>query len=158
MKKFKKIIALVLTVCSLLTVCAVSASAATKGYDAFKTRTITIQTNDKALVSHSITFKSAGDNVGGKPPILSLEVYNYSTKKTSYYRVTGPRYGTLGDTISSTLKLDRNTKYKVTVSYLYDKSLNWGTYPRVGGGKESKWYPGTWYITGTKNLKSYSVK
>ena len=148
-------IALVL-ITLMTTLFAVPVSAATgksKSYDAFTSKTITITTTKKGAY---MTFKSTGTGsfqYGAKAPILSLKVYNHDTGKTQYYRVTGSRWC---DSVSSKLKLNANTTYTVTVGYIYNKSLNWGTY---GSGmyRTTGWYDGTWRITATKNL-NYTIK
>lgn len=148
-------IALVL-ITLMTTLFAVPVSAATgksKSYDAFTSKTITITTTKKGAY---MTFKSTGTGsfqYGAKAPILSLKVYNHNTGKTQYYRVTGSRWY---DSVSSKLKLNANTTYTVTVGYIYNKNLNWGTY---GSGmyRTTGWYDGTWRITATKNL-NYTIR
>jgi lipopolysaccharide export LptBFGC system permease protein LptF len=158
-KRFLSITVIIATLLSMLSAFSISASAATgksKGYGAFQSKTITVTTNKSG--SPYMTFTSTGtasyQGSGAKAPILSLKVYNHNTKKTQYYRVTGSRF--FGNSVSSKLKLNKNTKYTVTVGYIYDKSINWGTYG-IGMYKKSAWYDGTWKITATSNL-NYNIK
>lgn len=158
MKTFKKLLAILLVACCISSVCALSVNAATTGksksYNVFTSKVITITTNKSG--SPSMTFKSLGtssyNGSGAKAPILSLKVYNHSTKKTEWYRVTGTR---IFSSVSSTLKLNKNTKYTVTVGYIYDKSINWGAYG-IGMYKKAAWFDGTWQITSTANL-TYTI-
>lgn len=158
MKSLKKILVSVLILACVVSAFAIPANAATgksKSFDVFTSKTITITTNNSG--SPSMTFKSTGtssyNGSGAKAPILSLKVYNHSTKKTEWLRVTGSR---LLSSVSSKLKLNKNTKYTVTVGYIYDKSINWGTYG-IGMYKKAAWFDGLWQITSTSNL-SYTIK
>lgn len=151
--RISKVLSLTLVItmlASMLSVFGIQASAATT-YSATSTKQITICTGN-SWTTPSMTFKCNADYYMGSPyaPKLSLKIYNHNTGKTSWARVTGS-----GRSISSTLKLEKNKKYTVTVSYLYNESVNKNT-PKVGGGKG--WAQGSWYISSTKNLKSYSVK
>lgn len=146
---------ILLSMFSVFGVTANAASGKSKKYDAFTSKTITITTLNSG--SPSMTFKSTGtasyQGKEAKAPILSLKVYNHKTKKTTYYRITGNRC--FGNSISSKLKLDKNTKYSVTVGYIFDKSINWGTYG-IGDYKTTGWYQGNWQITATNKL-NYSI-
>lgn len=51
---------------------------------------------------------------------------------------------------------NKNSKYIVTISYIYDKKINYGTYG-IGIYKKSAWYDGTWRITNTNRL-NYTIK
>ncbi len=149
------IMALITLFSTMFCLPASAASGKSKSYSAFTTKVITVTTNKKG--SPSITFKSVragdGEQMGGEAPFLSLKVYNHSTRKTQYYQVKGTRWF---DSVTSTLKLNANTKYTITVSYLYNKSLNWGSFVS-NLRKQSGWYDGDWQISATKNL-SYSIK
>lgn len=156
-KRLLSITLIIATLLSMTSIFSLTASAATgksKTYDVFTPKSITITTDKSG--SPYMTFKSTGTssyNYGAKAPILSLKVYNHSTKKTEYYSVTGSR---IFASVSSKLKLNKNTKYTVTVSYKYNKSLNWGTYG-TGMYEKTGWYDGFWQITATKKL-SYTIK
>ena len=161
MKNVKRILSVVLLIVLMMSVCstfAMPVSAATgksRKYDVFATKTIVVTTEKKG--SPYITFKSTGDGTssyGAKAPILSLKVFNHKTGKTQFYRVTGARW--IGSSVSSKLKLDRNTKYTITVSYLYDRKLNWGTYG-TGLCQRTGWFQGLWQITSSSRL-SYTIK
>lgn len=151
--RISKVLSLTLVIAmfaSMLSVFGLQASAATT-YSATSTKQITISTGS-SWTTPSMTFKCNADYYMGSPyaPKLSLKIYNHNTGKTSWARVTGS-----GRSISSTLKLEKNKKYTVTVSYLYNESVNKNAL-KAGGGKG--WAQGSWYISSTKNLKSYSVK
>ena len=147
------VMAVIMLMTSLLCVPASAATGKSKSYSVFTSKTISVTTNKSGAY---MTFKSTGTGsyqYGAEAPILSLKVYNHKTGETRFYRVTGTRWT---DSVSSKLKLNANTTYTVTVSYIYDKSINWGTY---GSGmyRKTGWYDGTWRITATKNL-TYSIK
>ncbi|MBQ8005514.1 MAG: InlB B-repeat-containing protein, partial [Clostridia bacterium] len=72
-----------------------------------------------------------------------------TTKETTYARITGT-----GASISSTLKLEENSSYVVTVSYIYDESINKNAL-KIGGG--NGWADGEWWISSTNNINSYTV-
>ena len=151
--KLSKVLSLTLVIAmlaSMLSVFGLQASAATT-YLATSTKQITVSTGN-SWATPSITFKCNADYYMGSPyaPKLSLKIYNHNTGKTSWARVTGT-----GRSISSTLKLEKNKTYTVTVSYLYSASVNRNAL-RAGGGKG--WAQGHWYISSTRNLKSYSVR
>lgn len=146
---------LVLTIlASMFSVFGIQASAAST-YKCMSTKTITITTKNSCFTP-SMTFKCkaakefGSDGISNYAPKMSLKIYDHTTGKTSWARVTGT-----GANISSTLKLARNHKYTVTVSYLYDANVNKNAL-RVGGGKG--WADGTWWISSTSNIKSYSIK
>lgn len=146
-----------LCIMTLLSTFAVSASAASsKSYDCDVARVITVKTGSGGLTKPSITFKCKADKefgdrgISNSAPIMSLKIYDHTTKTTTWKRITG-----WGSSISSTLKLERNRTYTITVSYIYDKSLNYNAI-RVGGGKA--WAEGTWYIASTNKVNSFSIR
>lgn len=146
------IMAVIMLMVPILSISVSAATGKSKTFNATQSKTITITTSKSG--SPYITFESIGTGsyqYGAKAPILNLKVYNHKNGTTQYYRVTGSR---IFNSVSSKLKLNPNTKYTVTVSYIYDKKLNWGTY---GSGmyETTGWYNGQWRITSTKNL-SYS--
>ena len=150
----KKIIALLICCLTLIPVFTIGASALTVAplskYDSKTSKTFVAVTGKS---KGSITFYSMKDTTqpGTKAPIMLLTVYNQTKTKTEYKYVTGVRW--FGSQISSTLKLDKNTTYRITVSYLYDKSENWGTYG-YGGlfGKTTGWYEGYWWISNVSKV------
>lgn len=156
-KRFLSITLIIATLLSMTSIFSLTASAATgksDTYNAFAQKSITITTNKSG--SPYMTFKSTGTSSyqhGAKAPILSLKVYNHSTRKTEYYSVTGSRTFA---SVSSKLKLNKNTKYTVTVSYKYNKSVNWGKYG-TGMYEKTGWYDGTWQISATNKL-NYTIK
>lgn len=151
--KLTKILSLSLTIAMLASILAlfgIQSSAATT-YSATTTRQITVYTG-KAWSTPSITFKCSADYYGGSSyaPKLSLRIYNHNTGRTTWARVTGS-----GRYISSTLRLEKNSRYTITVSYLYDASVNKNAL-RVGGGKG--WAQGSWYVSSTRNVNSYGIR
>lgn len=160
MKTVKRIFSVTIAAAVLLSLLSAfaAASAATgksKNYGAFQSKTFTVTTSNTG--SPCMVFSSTGtasfQGSGAKAPILSLKVLNHCTGKIEYYRITGCRFW--GNSVSSTLKLARNTTYSVTVGYIYDKEINFGTYG-IGMYKKTDWYDGTWTVLATKNL-SYAV-
>ena len=155
-KKFAGLSIVLVLITLMTTLFAVPVSAATgksKSYNAFTSKVITITTTQSGAY---MAFQSTGTGSyqpGAKAPIMSLKVYNHKSRTTQYYRITGTRWS---NSVSSKLKLNANTTYTVTVGYIYDKSINWGTY---GSGiyRTTGWYNGDWKITATKNL-NYSIR
>lgn len=154
----KRIVALTMIIailCSLMTVFAVTASAATT-YDCDNARVITVQTKSGGVTKPSITFKCKADKEFGSrgisnyAPKMSLKVYDHKTGKTTWKQITGS-----GKSISSKLTLEKGRKYTITVSYIFTKSVNYNAIC-VGGGKT--WAEGTWWISSTNRLSSYKVK
>ena len=160
MKKHSNIIralSIFLCIMTLLSTFAISASAASsKSYDCDVARVITVKTGSGGLTKPSITFKCKADKefgsrgISNSAPIMSLKIYDHTTKTTTWKRITG-----WGSSISSKLTLERNRTYTITVSYIYDKSLNYNAI-RVGGGKA--WAEGTWYIASTNKVNSFSIR
>ena len=156
MKKMTRMISFVMVLVMMFTMissicCTVSAASA---YDCKITRTITVKTgNGKTTPSIKFTCKPDKElkNIGisAFAPKMSLKIYDHTTGKTTWKRITG--YFT---TISSTLKLEKNKTYTITVSYLYDAKLNKNS-AIVGGG--NGWVNGTWCISSTKNITSLTV-
>lgn len=140
----------ILMIAALFTSFGIQASAASS-YSATRTRRITVYTGS-SWTSPSMTFKCTADYYCGssKAPKLSLQVYNHNTGRTTWARVTGN-----GRTISSTLRLEKNTRYTVTVSYLYNASINKNAL-QAGGGYG--WTQGTWSVSSTRNIRSYSIR
>jgi hypothetical protein len=156
-KRLVSLLCVVATLLSMTSIFAVSASAASsKSYDCDVARVITVKTGSGGLTKPSITFKCKADKefgsrgISSSAPIMSLKIYDHTTKTTTWKRITG-----WGSSISSTLKLERNRTYTITVSYIYDKSLNYNAM-RVGGGKA--WAEGTWYIASTNKVNSFSIR
>ena len=155
-KRFASLSIVMVVIVLMNTLLSVPASAATgksKSYSVFTSKTITVTTTKSGAY---MTFKSTGTGsfqYGAEAPILSLKVYNHKNRTTQYYRVTGSRWC---ESVSSKLKLNANTTYTITVGYIYDKSVNWGTYG-MGMYRTTGWYDGTWRITATKNL-NYKIK
>lgn len=151
-KSFKtlSLLLVIAVITSALSVFGIQASAATT-YSAMSTKQITVNTGN-AWSTPSLTFKCNADYYTGNSyaPKLSLKIYNHNTGKTTWARVTGT-----GRSISSTLRLEKNKRYTVTVSYLYDANVNKNAL-QAGGGKG--WTQGKWYISSTSNLNSYSVR
>ena len=155
--KLISILCILATLFSMTSIFAVSASAASsKSYDCDVAKVITVKTSSGGLTKPSITFKCKADKefgnrgISSSAPIMSLKIYDHTTKTTTWKRITG-----CGSTISSTLKLERNRTYTITVSYIFDKSLNYNAI-RVGGGKA--WAEGTWYIASTNKVNSFSIR
>lgn len=151
--KITKILSLsivVVMLTSMISAFGITASAAST-YSAMSTKQITVYTSS-SWTTPSITFKCNADYYGGSPyaPKLSLKIYDHSTGKITWARVTGT-----GRSISSTLRLEKNRKYTVTVSYLYNASVNKNAL-QAGGG--SGWAKGNWYISSTRNIRSYSIR
>ena len=155
-KRFISFAMVMLVIASMFTTFSISASAASQ-YDCHKARTITVTTKSgtKWNSKPTITFKckaakELGDyGISNKAPIMSLKVYDHTTRRTSWYRITGS-----GATISSKLRLEHGRKYTITVSYIYE-SLNKNAI-RVGGGKG--WADGNWWISSTSRINSYKIK
>lgn len=158
-KRILSIIAIVAIVVSMLSVFTITASAATgksNKYNVFTSKTITIKTEKSG--SPYITFESIGNasySYGAKPAILSLKVYNHSTRKTEWLRVTGYR-SKVTKSVSSKLSLKRNTTYTVTIGYIWDKNINYGKFMK-GLTNYTGWYEGQWRIKKTNRL-NYSIK
>jgi len=155
--KISKALSLTLVVAmltSMLSIFGIQASAAST-YKCRSTQTITVTTGN-GWSTPSMTFKCkaareyGSDGISNYAPKMSLKIYDHTAKTTKWARVTGS-----GANISSTLKLSKNRTYTVTVSYLDIASVNKNA-NRVGGGKG--WADGTWWISSTKNIKSYSFK
>lgn len=159
MKKPKRTLSLTIVFVMVLTMIAsmsLSVSAASsKAYDCEVARTITVKTGG-GIIKPSIKFTCKADREFGKrgisncAPKMSLRIYDHKTGTVTWKRITGT-----GSSISSTLKLERNRTYTITVSYIFDKSINYNAFC-VGGGKA--WTEGTWYITSTSNVNSFSIK
>ncbi len=159
-KRLISVVSIISVLTMFLSVFSISASAATgksKKFGVFQTKVITVSTQSKG--SPSITFKSIGNSSfegkNAKPAILSLKVYNHSNRTTKYYRVTGPRW--YGNSISSKLSLNKNTKYTLTVSYIYDRSINWGKNIGIGMYKHDGYYDGLWMISAS-NRCTYTIR
>lgn len=156
-KRFVSLLCIATLLMSMTSIFAVSASAASsKSFDCDFTRVITVRTGSGGLTKPSITFKCKADKefgdrgISNSAPIMSLKIYDHTTKTTTWKRITG-----WGSSISSKLTLKRNRTYTITVSYIFDKSLNYNAI-RVGGGKA--WAEGTWYIASTNKVNSFSIR
>ena len=156
----KRIIAMLLCCMTLIPLFAIGAGAVSvlpkigKKYDAFTTQTFVAQTGKK---NGTITFYSMKDTTlpGTKVPVMLLEVTNKTKKTVDYKWVTGNRSGGLFGQCSSKLSLEKGCTYSIKVSYLKDKSINWGTFgydSATMGGKKTTWYPGNWWISDYKNV------
>lgn len=157
--KTKRILSLAIVSVMLFTMLAsmsLSVSAASsKSYDCDVARTIIVKTGS-GITKPSIRFTCKADREFGKrgisnyAPKMSLRIYDHKTGTVTWKRITGT-----GSSISSTLKLERNRTYTITVSYIYDKGVNYNAFC-VGGGKA--WAEGTWWIASTNKITSYSIK
>ncbi|MBE6700396.1 MAG: CHAP domain-containing protein [Ruminococcaceae bacterium] len=150
---FKKLLAAILVITMVLPGITVFADDTT--YSCMETKYISVVTGNGILLSPSLTFKCdaakefGSDGISNYAPIMQLTIYNNDTKETTYARITGT-----GASISSTLKLEDNSSYIVTVSYIYDESINKNAF-KVGGG--DGWADGDWWISSTNNINSYTV-
>lgn len=155
----KRIFSLAIVVVMLFTIISsmclsVSAATSKTTYDCKITRVITVKTG-KSRSTPYIKFACEGDRwckgySKSDAPIMSLKVYDHSTKATSWKRISGN-----GTYISSTLTLEKNRMYTITVSYIYNRSLNFD-YFDIAVGKT--WNIGHWYVSSTRNVSSYSIK
>ena len=153
MMKTKRIISLALVLVTLMSVLAVftlSAGAVStnthytakygmSGYT-FKVKTTGAWYQGNA----SIKFDSAAflQNAGVKAPTMVLSVYDHTAKTTTTKWITGS-----GDDYYSTLSLQKNRTYTITVSYLNNWSKNstvWVANPI--------WTYGYWEITGSTRV------
>ncbi len=121
----------------------------TKYYNAFTTKVINVVTNKSG--SPYIKFRCLGETPNNAP-FLSLKIYNHKTKTTTWKWVSGS-----GTDISSKLKLDKGTKFTITVSYLYDKKENWEKILSAGTGYKYGWVRGNWRISSTSAL-NYTIQ
>lgn len=159
MKRRIMSIALVLVLMlSLTSMFAVSASAASTNstYNCDQTKVLTVKTGTGGLFKPSITFKCkalkefGSRGISNYAPKMSLKIYDHSTKTTTWKRITGT-----GSSISSTLTLERGRTYTVTVSYIFDKSVNYNALA-VAIGKT--WAEGNWWITSTNRITSLTIR
>ena len=147
------VLAIIITIVSSMSLTVSAASS--RYYDCDVARTITVKT-DNSLTKPSIKFTCKADKEFGSrgisnyAPKMSIKVYDHKTGITTWKRITGT-----GSNISSTLKLERNRTYTITVSYIFEKNLNYNAF-RVGGGKA--WAEGTWRIASTHKISSFSVR
>lgn len=154
-KRFISLVAVLIMLISMFSVYSISASAVST-YDCSKTRTITVTTQSGGISKPSITFKCksakecGSHGISNYAPKMSLKIYDHKTGTTTYKRITGS-----GSNISSTLKLEKGRSYTITVSYIYNKSINYNAFC-VGGG--STWAEGTWWISSTNRISTYKVK
>lgn len=153
--KVSKILSITLVLvmlASVFSIFGIQASAAST-YSAKSTKQIVVRTGSAWWRgTPSIKIRCDADYYMGNAyaPKLSLKVYNWNTGKTSWATVTGS-----GRSISSTLRLERNQVYTITVSYIYNASVNRNAL-QAGGGQ--RWTDGTWRISSTNNINSYSVR
>lgn len=159
MNKTKRILSMsmvfVMMITMISSMCLTVSAASSKTYDCDVARTITVKTGS-GITKPSIKFTCKADKEFGSrgisnyAPKMSLKIYDHKTGTTTWKRITGT-----GSSISSTLKLEKNRTYTITVSYIFDKSINYNAI-RVGGGKA--WAEGTWYIASTSKVNSFSIK
>ena len=180
MKNLKRILAMLFVVAIAMVSClAVFASAAGRSftagpYDCDVPKTIMVTTGAsaaeiyfKCVAKTSTTTITYSTLFGTKTkvvkhtcsvaPKMVLKVTD-SKNNVKYYFIQGK-----GATITSTLKLSANGSYKINVSYyvnkcnecpMTDSSMNFHNY--VAGGDH--YADGSWSVTGTKNITSFSVK
>lgn len=145
----------VMIITMISSMCLAVSAASSKSYDCDVARTITVKTGS-GITKPSIKFTCKADKEFGSrgisnyAPKMSLKIYDHKTGTATWKRITGT-----GSSISSTLKLEKNRTYTITVSYIFDKSINYNAI-RVGGGKA--WAEGTWYIASTSKVNSFSIK
>lgn len=172
MKAFKRVLSLLLVLAALLSTqlaTSVSAATTTKKYDCDKSVTMTVKTGNKAasmnLVCKAATEKQTVNRVlfGKKTYTHTCSVAPKMVIKVSP-RVNGVQYFYLqgwGKTISSTLKLNKNTTYTITISYYYNScntcrcnTMDFGLFHNA----DLKCYAnGMWQVAGSKNLDIKSV-
>lgn len=137
-RNIKRMVALVMALAMVLTYFTVIASAATSGkYTASSCQTITIKTGS-GWSTPSVTFKASSDIYGYSPKLL-LTVNPAVNGKTVYY-VQG-----YFNTVTSTLKLDKNKTYTVTVKVAPWKASPISPYSTSG----------TWWVNAINNVVSY---
>ena len=159
MKKRIVSIALVLVLMmSLASMLAVSVSAASSNskYNCNQAKILTVKTGTGGLFKPSITFKCkalyeyGSRSISNYAPKMSLKIYDHSTKTTTWKRITG-----CGGTISSTLTLERGRTYTITVSYIFDKSVN---YNAIAVATGRTWAEGNWWIASTNRINSLTIR
>ncbi len=149
------VLVLMFTLLSTLTFSA-SAASANSTYNCDQTKVLTVKTGTGGLFKPSITFKCkalkefGSRGISNYAPKMSLKIYDHSTGTTSWKRITGT-----GSSISSTLKLERGRTYTITVSYIFDKSVN---YNAIAVATGRTWAEGTWWITSTNRINSLTIR
>ncbi len=176
MKVFKRIMSMFLVLAALLSTqlaTSVSAATTTKSYNCDKTVTMTVKTGNKAasmkLVCKAATEKQTVNRVffGKKTYTHTCSVAPKMVIKVSP-RVNGVQYFYLqgwGKTISSTLKLNKNTTYTIQISYYYNSCnlCKCGTNDMLlfHGGEavaSPRYYcNGCWQVASSKNLDIKSI-
>lgn len=171
MKTFQRILSFVLIFAALFSgQLAIGASAASKTlpFDCDDTVTMTVRTGSKAA-SMKLVCKADKQTETVNRAVFGPKTYKHTcssapkmTIKVSP-KVNGKQYFYLqgsGQTISSTLKLDKNTTYTIQVSY-YRGSCNLCKcnatalnlfHPGEAVGSARYYCNGSWQVTSTKNL------
>jgi hypothetical protein len=176
MKTFKRILSLVLVLAALFSsqlVTGVSAASKTLPYDCDDTVTMTVKTGSKAA-SMKLVCKAEKQTQTVNRAIFGKKTYTHTcsvapkmTIKVSP-KVDGKQYFYLqgsGKSISSTLKLDKNTTYTIQVSY-YRNSCNlckcsandlnlFHLGEAVGSAKY--YCNGSWQVASSKNLNITNI-
>jgi hypothetical protein len=149
-KKFLSVFLVLTTLLSLVSLFTVSASAITVGkkysVSSLMNNSVTFYVEASETKNGSITFKSRSYQFTCAPT-LYLTVYNCDTGRTTYKRITGTC-----STYVSTLKLDKNCDYYITVSYIWDRSLN---YKLSYFNLKKVWVTGDWWISSYSNCTIY---
>jgi len=176
MKAFKRVLSLLLVLAALLSTqlaTSVSAATTTKKYDCDKTVTMVVKTGNKAA-SMKLVCKAATEKQTVNRAFFGKKTYTHTCSVAPKMvikvtpKVNGTQYYYLqgwGKSISSTLKLNKNTTYTVEISY-YRNSCNLckcGTNDMLlfHGGEavaSPRYYcNGFWQVASSKNLDIKSV-
>ena len=176
MKTFKRILSFVLIFAALLSgkfVTSVSAAAQTIPYDCDKTVTMTVKTGNKAA-SMKFVCKADKETKTVNRALFGAKTYTHTcssapkmTIKVSP-KVDGKQYFYIqgsGKTISSTLKLDKNTTYTIQVSY-YRNACNLCKcntndlnlfHPGEAVGSAKYYCNGSWQVANSSNVNITKV-
>lgn len=176
MKSFKRVLSLFLVLAALFSsqlTNSVSAATSTKKYDCDKTVTMKVTTGN-AAASMKLVCKAATEKQTINRVFFGKKTYTHtcSTAPKMVIKVTpkvnGMQYYYLqgwGKTISSTLKLDKNTTYTIEISY-YRNSCNLcecsandlNTFHKGEAVGSPRYYcDGYWQVSSSKNLNIKSI-
>ncbi|MBE6926601.1 MAG: hypothetical protein E7461_07145 [Ruminococcaceae bacterium] len=177
MKTFNRILSLVLVFAALFSsqlVTGVSAATKTLSYDCDDTVTMTVKTGSKAAsmklvckaekqtqtVNRAVFGKKTYTHTCSAAPKMAIKV-SPSVGGKQYFYLQGS-----GKSISSTLKLDKNTTYTIEVSY-YRSSCNLCKcnatnlnlfHPGEAVGSARYYCNGSWQVANSKNLNITNIR
>lgn len=174
MKAFKRVLSMLLILTALCsTQFVTSVSAATTRYNCDKTITMQVKTGNKSA-SMTLVCKAATKSQTVNRVFFGSKTYKHTCSSAPkmtikvWPKVDGKQYFYLqgwGKSISSTLKLNKNTTYTVEISY-YRNSCNLCkcstkdlTIFHAGEAVASPRYycDGTWYVSSIKNLSIQKI-